>query len=74
MKSLSIREVREALANLEDLLRTEGELIITRRGRAVARITSLAPATRFPDLKGFRDSMPYQEVPSEVLLREDRDT
>ena len=73
MRSLSIREVRAALGDIEELVRQEGELLITRHGKPVARIVPLEPPRRLPSLKAFRASMPFQEVPSSVLIREDRD-
>lgn len=79
MKNLNVREVRQELAHLEDLLQQEGELVITRRGKPVARVlpfeTSAVPTTpkRVPSMKWLRDQMPYQEIGSEVLIREDRD-
>jgi hypothetical protein len=42
----------------------------------VARIlpvTATAAARRLPSLKWLRDQSPYQDTPSEVLIREDRD-
>jgi len=73
MRSLSIREVRAALGNLEEIVEKEGELLITRHGKPVARILPLERPRRLPSLKALRDSMPFQEIPSEVLVREDRD-
>lgn len=72
MKTVSVTEVRDALSSLERLLGAEGELIVTRRGRPIARITPPAPTCRFPDLSSFRASMPYQDVPSEILIGKDR--
>lgn len=73
MRSLSIREVRAALGDIEKIVEQEGELVITRHGRPVARIVPLEKTRRAPSHKAFRDSMPLQQVPSEVLIREDRD-
>lgn len=72
MRSLSIREVRAALARLEEMVEKEGELLITRHGRPVARIVPIEKPRRLPSHKALRDSMPFQEIPSEVLIREDR--
>ena len=72
MRSLSIREVRAALGDIENLVEKEGELVITRHGKPVARIVPLKKR-RLPSLKAWRDSMPFQEIPSEVLIREDRE-
>jgi prevent-host-death family protein len=38
MKTLNIREVRSALSHLDELLRKEGEVVVTRRGKPLARI------------------------------------
>jgi prevent-host-death family protein len=73
MRSLSIREVRAALAHIEELVEQEGELLITRHGEPVARIVPVERPRRLPSHKAFRDSLPFQEIPSEVLIREDRD-
>ena len=73
VRSLSIREVRAALGNIEEIVEREGELLITRHGKPVARILPLEKPRRLPSLKAFRESMPFQEIPSEVLIREDRD-
>ncbi|MGD8330489.1 MAG: type II toxin-antitoxin system Phd/YefM family antitoxin [Acidobacteriota bacterium] len=73
MRSLSIREVRAALGSIEEIVEQEGELLITRHGRPVARIVPLEKTRRAPSHKAFRDRLPVQEIPSEVLIREDRD-
>ena len=73
MRSLSIREVRAALGSIEKLVDEEGELLITRHGKPVARIVPLERTRRLPSHKAFRESMPFQEIPSHVLIREDRD-
>ena len=38
MRSISVREMRAALPRLEQLLAEEGEVVITRNGRPVARV------------------------------------
>ena len=73
MRSLSIREVRAALGNIEELVEQEGELLITRHGKPVARLVPVERRRAMPSHKAFRDSMPLQEIPSAVLIREDRD-
>jgi prevent-host-death family protein len=72
---LSIRQTREALARLKELLDDRGEIIITRRGRPVARVLPIDPPRR-PEVvphADLRASMPRLESGSEVLLREERD-
>lgn len=74
MKTLSIREMREALPNLDTLVAEEGEIVVTRRGEPIARVVPAKPKRRMPSHADFRARMPYQEIPSEVLIREDRDS
>lgn len=76
MKNLNIREMRQELTHLDELLAKEGELLITRRGKPFARILPLEPASpprRMESLRWLRDQMPLQDTPSEILVREDRD-
>jgi len=73
MKMLSIREMRSALARLEPLLEKHGEIVVTRRRRPVARLLRIGAARGLPSHKDLRDSMPMMKIPSEVLVREDRD-
>ncbi len=74
MKNLNIREVRQELAHLDELLSREGELVVTRHGKPIARVLPYAPAPRMPSLKEFRAKQSCQTVPSNVLIREGRDS
>ena len=38
MKNLNIREIRHELAHLDELLAREGEVILTRHGKPIARV------------------------------------
>ena len=76
MKNLNIREIRQELAHLDELLAREGEVILTRHGKPIARvlpITQESGTLHLPSLKWLRDKMPQTGVGSEVLIREDRD-
>ena len=73
MKTVSVREMRQVLAGLEDLLEEVGELVITRRGRAIARLVPLTPVRRVPSRRRLREEMPYLTEGSELLVRKDRD-
>jgi len=76
MKNLNIREIRQELAHLDELLAKEGELILTRHGKPIARVLPIAQESgslHLPSLKWLRDKMPPQAIGSEVLIREDRD-
>jgi antitoxin (DNA-binding transcriptional repressor) of toxin-antitoxin stability system len=71
---LSVREMRAALPSLEELVRREGELVVTRRGRPIARVLPMrGGAGDMPSHAELRASLPRQEIPSEVLLAEDRE-
>jgi antitoxin (DNA-binding transcriptional repressor) of toxin-antitoxin stability system len=76
MRSVSVREMRALLPGLEEELARTGEIVVTRRGRAIARLTPVNGdrAPRRPSHAEFRASLPFQETPSEVLIREDRDS
>ena len=74
MRTITIREAREGLSHPEQLFANDDEVIVTKRGEPVARILPIKPEKRtFRSLAAFRATMPFQEIPSEVLIREDRD-
>jgi antitoxin (DNA-binding transcriptional repressor) of toxin-antitoxin stability system len=73
MRSISVREIRTLLPRLERLLAREGEIVITRRGKPVARLLPTVPAGGIPSKAGLRRRMRRLDVGSEVLIREDRD-
>jgi prevent-host-death family protein len=70
---ISIREMRNQLGRLDSLIAEEHELIITRHNKPVARILPIEAVKPRPDHKDLRDSLPYQEISSDVLQRQDRD-
>lgn len=76
MKTLTIREAREGLSHPDQMFADADEVLVMKHGEPVARILPVKPATaarKLPSLKWLRDQIPYQEIPSEVLIREDRD-
>ena len=76
MKTINVRELRNAIPRLRETLAAENELLLVSNGEAIARILPATPVARrsnLPSLKAFRESMPRVKVPSEVLIREDRD-
>jgi prevent-host-death family protein len=74
MKTLTIREIRSALPHLDEIVAEAGEVVITRRGRPLARIVPVRPRGGMPSRAALRASMPKMKVPSEVLIRQDRDS
>jgi antitoxin (DNA-binding transcriptional repressor) of toxin-antitoxin stability system len=74
MKKLTIRQTRQALSYLDQLLEAEGEVMITRRGAPIARLVQIDSKKRpIPSHKDLRDSMPRMRRRSEELIRQDRD-
>lgn len=72
MKTLSIREMRASLGQLDDLVHDEGELIVTRYGKAIARVVPVEARRSISPRADLRRSMP--ELGSSTdLVREDRD-
>ena len=69
---ISIREMRNQLGRLDSLIAEVHELIITRHNKPVARVLPIKGDKPRPDHKGLRDRLPYQEVASEDLQRQDR--
>ena len=73
MKNLSIREVRKELAQLDELLASEGEIVVTRRGQPIARLLPLRSRRGMPSHADLRASMPPLQTGSEELVRTERD-
>jgi antitoxin (DNA-binding transcriptional repressor) of toxin-antitoxin stability system len=73
MRKLTIREARQALSHLDRLLAVEGEVTITRRGEAIARVVGLGKRRPIPSHEGLRKKMPRMRTGSEKLIRTDRD-
>ena len=74
MKVVSAREMRTTWPKIEKLLAKHGEIVVTRRGKEIARVVPARQAIDFAAHKALRESMPFQEIPSEILIREDRDS
>lgn len=73
MKKLTIREARQSLSHLERLLMAEGEVTITRRGQAIARVMPINRKVAIPSHKNLREKMPRLRKGSERIIREERD-
>lgn len=54
MRTAGIREARQNLTSLLDDVRKGREVIITERGRAIARLVPVQERKPFPDLAAFR--------------------
>jgi len=73
MQTISVREMRNHLGKLDKLLDREQEIILTRRNTPLARILPVKGKKKRPSHKALRDSLPYQDIASEILQRLDRD-
>ena len=73
MKTLSIREIRKELAQLDEMVSREGEIVVTRRGQPIARLLPLRSKQRMPSHADLRASMPRLKKGSEKHIRTERD-
>lgn len=73
MRTMSIREMRAELGRLGDVLEREGEVVVTRHGKPIARVLPLGARRKRPRHDELRASMPRLERGSEEVVRADRD-
>lgn len=76
MKTVSVREAREQIGSLLDAVSAGENIVITRRGKPVAKLTSLnieETRLRFPDRTKFREQISASQTSSEKLIRDVRD-
>lgn len=73
VRNLSIREIRKELAQLDELVRREGEVVVTRRGRPIARLLPVRARRPMPSHAELRTSQPRLKKGSEWHVRAERD-
>ena len=73
MKKINVRELRSEIPHLRETLALEHELVLVSNGEAVARILPMPGKRHAPSLAEHRSKMTMVSVPSEVLIREERD-
>jgi prevent-host-death family protein len=75
MKKAGIREARQNLSALIDEVKKGREIVITDRGKPVARLAPLEKRSRlpFPDLTEFRRRMPKVDPPVSRAVLEERE-
>ncbi|MGH8246486.1 MAG: type II toxin-antitoxin system Phd/YefM family antitoxin [Gammaproteobacteria bacterium] len=75
MKEAGIREARQNLSALIDEVKKGREIMITERGKPVARLVPPRPGSGkgFPDLSSFRRRMPRVNPPLSRAVMEDRE-
>ena len=72
MRNMSIRELRESLSSISEIVERDGEVVLTRHGHALVRLVPLNPSHSAPSHADLRAGMPRMTVPSEELVRADR--
>ena len=76
MVSVSLVHAKAHLSELLDRVEAGQEVVITRRGRAVAHLSAVVRQRKplpLEELTEFRESMPRLRRPAAELLREIRD-
>lgn len=76
MSTVTVAEAKAKLSELLDSVERGEEVVITRRGKPIARVSPLPPARQpidFDAIATLRESMPFQEVPSVDIIRQMRD-
>jgi antitoxin (DNA-binding transcriptional repressor) of toxin-antitoxin stability system len=73
MKQLTVREIRSKLPRLDELLSREGEIVITRWGKPIARVLPVRSVRRMPSHADLRARVPRLLRGSEIYVRADRD-
>lgn len=74
MKQVGIKQARQELPDLIDRAEAGEEIIITRQGKAVARIVAAPmPAKALPSLAEFRRRLDRPGTPAVQLIRAERD-
>ena len=74
MMTVNLAHAKTHLSELLDRVASGEDVVITRHGKPVARVSPVAPQKRrLRSLAGFRAKMPRWREPSAVLLRAARD-
>ena len=75
VRTSGVREARQHLSTLIDEVRKGREVVITDRGKPVARLVPPLPraAKPFPDRAAFRRTMPVLDPPLSASIVEDRE-
>ena len=75
MRKAGIREARQALSVLLEEVKQGHEIVITDRGKPVARLSPYSRLSEkpFPDLSEFRAAMPKLDPPLSETVAEERE-
>ena len=73
MSEVSVAEAKAHLSAILDRVERGEEVVITRRGKPVAKVSGVAKKLEpidWDEIDRIRESMPFQEVPSVELIRQ----
>ena len=73
MQYLNIREMRNLLGKLDELVEEQQEIIITRNKKEIARILPVQIKRKRPTHSGLRQLTQPSDISSAALIRQDRD-
>lgn len=76
MSTVTVAEAKAHLSKVLKRVERGEEVVITRRGKPVARLSQVQPSKKpidFEAIAALRESMPFQEVPSVDIIRQMRD-
>lgn len=73
MQTINVRELRNTIPHLRETLEREHELVLVSNGEPIARILPMTGPPKLQSLAWLRAQSPTMDIPSEVLIREDRD-
>ena len=75
MRTAGVREARQNLSALLDEVKKGREIVITERGRPVAKLVPADPprGKGVPNLAAFRKKMPVFDPPLSTTIEEDRE-
>lgn len=73
MRTAGVREARQALSRLLEEVQKGREVVITDRGRPVARLVPVRPGRPFPDLSRVRLKTQEIHPPLSRAVLEDRE-
>jgi len=73
MREISVRELRDSLSSIGEIVECDGEVVLTRHGRPLVKLVPLRPCRSAPSHALLRAGMPYLPATSEDLVRADRE-
>jgi len=74
MDTVNVQEARRHISELLDRVASGEEVVISRRGKPVAKLAPLTPhEAAFPDREALRNSLPGSDTPASVTVRQLRD-